>query len=250
MRLLGVLFLLSVLAFSAARAQEFAGYPDKDSHYKGFPETAVGLLSIAGKTECLGALIYSDVVLTAAHCLFDRQNRDNPIPSRIIFSLRAHPNLGIIHREAVSAFVHPKFEHDMQTKLQLVRSDLAILRLDAPISGDASRSAREPSDTISDLNILSFDHAARSCPLWGQDQDLLVMKCALENGYSGAPVYQSGPQGPKLVSIVSARAKISGQTAVLGVSLPDDLGKLTDSLFAGSEYALGSSSIRVAASDF
>lgn len=250
MRFLGILFLLSVLAVSAAKAEVLTGYPDKSGGNNVLPEASVGLLSIAGTTQCLGVLIHSDIVLTAAHCLFDSENRQSPIASRIIFSVRAHPNLGIIHREAVSAFVHPDFKQDRHTKLQLVRSDLAILRLDAPVLDGMSVISGETSDMRQELNILSFGQAARSCPLWGQDQDLLVMKCALEKGYSGAPVFQMGQRGPKLVSIVSASAEISGETAVLGVSLPDDLGKLTDSLFAGPQYALGASTMRVAASDF
>jgi hypothetical protein len=244
------LFLLSVLAVSAAKADVLTGYPDKSAGNRVLPEASVGLLSIAGTTQCLGVLIHSDIVLTAAHCLFDSENHGQPIASRIIFSVRAQPNLGIIHREAVSAFVHPNFDKALHTKLRLVRSDLAMLRLDAPIRDGTNIVAGDTFDSLSDLNIVSFGQAARSCPLWGQDQDLLVMKCTLAKGYSGAPVFQTGPQGPKLVSIVSASAEISGETAVLGVSLPDDLGTLTDRLFAGPEYALGSSALRVAASDF
>ena len=250
MRFLGILFLLSVLAASAVRAEVLTGYPDKPSNYNRVSEASVGMLSISGKTQCLGVLMRADIVLTAAHGLFDSENHGQPIASRIIFSVRAQPNLGIIHREAVSAFVHPDFEQDRHTKLQLVRSDLAILRLDAPVLDGMSVISGETSEMRQELNIQSFGQAARSCPLWGQDQDLLVMKCTLAKGYSGAPVFQTGPQGPKLVSIVSASAEISGDPAVLGVSLPDDLGTLTDRLFAGPEYALGSSALRVAASDF
>jgi len=46
---------------------------------------AVGRLDLDGRGFCTGALIAPDLVLTAAHCMFDRASGSEVDPSRIEF---------------------------------------------------------------------------------------------------------------------------------------------------------------------
>lgn len=70
--------LLVCLMAMSAQAQD-TGLKRLDTGDEGREWSAVGRLDIGGRGFCTGALIAPDIVLTAAHCLYDRQDRKSVV---------------------------------------------------------------------------------------------------------------------------------------------------------------------------
>ncbi|MEM8798570.1 MAG: trypsin-like serine protease, partial [Pseudomonadota bacterium] len=69
-RALAVLFCITLLATQAASESALKRLDTGDDS-RGWE--AVGKLNIDGRGFCTGALIAPDIVLTAAHCLYDKE---------------------------------------------------------------------------------------------------------------------------------------------------------------------------------
>ena len=197
---------------------------------------AVGRLNIAGSAFCTGALIAPDLVLTAAHCLYDQRTGRQFAAQEIEFlagwrngSANAYANVG-------RAIAHPNFEYQGHDRVVRVAYDVALLQLDRPIrkstihafetdvrprKGDAVgvvSYARERADSPS-LQEVCYVLARRS--------GTLVLSCEVDFGSSGAPVFSFDDDGTaRIVSIVSAKADINGHNVALGTSLEEPLADL------------------------
>ena len=55
---------------------------------------------------------------------------------------------------------------------------------------------------------------------------VLVMSCDVDFGASGAPVFSFEGERPRIVSVVSAKARVEGSAVSLGASLADELALL------------------------
>ncbi|MGR3292376.1 MAG: trypsin-like serine peptidase, partial [Paracoccaceae bacterium] len=94
---------------------------------------AVGRLNFAGKTFCTGALIATDLVLTAAHCLFDQADGRQFRPDEIEF-LAGWRNGRANAQSGVSRTIpHPEFEIASNDRSVRGAKDLALLQLSQPI---------------------------------------------------------------------------------------------------------------------
>ena len=65
---------------------------------------------------------------------------------------------------------------------------------------------------------------------------VLVMSCNVDFGSSGAPVFSFAGERPQIVSVVSAKANLQGQTVSLGTSLQEPLTVLRAELANGGGY--------------
>lgn len=193
---------------------------------------AVGRLDIDGKGFCTGALIAPDLVLTAAHCMFDKTSGAPVDPSRVTFLAGLRGGRPEATRSVRNAVVHPSYAHTGEASPELVRYDVALLRLDHPI-----RSSRiepfEVSTSIrrgTEIAVVSYaqDRAEAPslqevCNVLGQQQGVLIMDCDVNFGASGAPIFRNENGVPRLVSVISAMAEVDGEKVALGMDLAEPI---------------------------
>lgn len=203
---------------------------------------AVGRLDLDGRGFCTGALIAPDLVLTAAHCMFDRASGSEFDPSRIEFHAGLRGGRAEASRTVRSAVLHPSYAHTEDTSPDTVRYDVALLQLDRPIIStritpfEVSNSVRSGTE----ISVVSYAQdrseapsLQETCNILGHQDGVLVMDCSVNFGSSGAPIFRDENGVPRLVSVVSAMAELDGEKISLGADLAEPIAILRLALAQG-----------------
>lgn len=195
------------------------GHDDRVPLYStAWPWQAIGRFNqFGGYGHCTGTLISADTVLTAAHCVYDRQANRWLQPEEVVFvaGSRNDDFAGFAHGKAIlrSPHVDPR-----TPSLDTVTIDWAIVKLEhaLPVRPISVRSL--PEMNASDLATLHFETAGyahdrpdllslddgcavRSLIANGQ---VLVTDCDITNGDSGAPLLLRQGKDFRLVGVFSA----------------------------------------------
>ncbi|WP_028913912.1 trypsin-like serine peptidase [Pseudorhodobacter ferrugineus] len=226
----------------AASAEESALLRlDTGDQSKGW--NAVGRLNMGKRSFCTGALIAPNLVLTAAHCLFDAKTGVRINPDEIEFLAGWRNGRAAAYRGIKHAIAHPEYVYGGGDKLTRVSFDLALLELDQPIR----MVSIPPFET--DLTPLKGDEVGvvsyakdRSeapslqevCHVLNQEEKLLVLSCNVDFGSSGAPIFSIRDGVARVVSVVSSKADYGGAEVALGTSLQGPLVALRATLAAES----------------
>jgi len=215
----------------AARGYEGVGRLDHDRGY------------------CSATLIATDLVLTAAHCLFDERGARIPDTR---FTFRAGLRLGRAEaeRHVVASFVPPAYRPTRMARIDGVASDLALLELAQPITLPMVQPIRAGGDLrVQDMvTVVSYgrdrDAVAsieEDCRALHREGDVVVMSCSVVQGSSGAPVLRRTPSGPQVVAVVSATGAAGDSAASFAVAAD---GLLRDLLAARARLRGGGASVR------
>jgi protease YdgD len=234
------LSVMTLLALSGPLAAEGLDRLDTGADSKGWE--AVGRLNLDGKGFCTGALIAPDLVLTAAHCLHDRRSGVRIDPARIEFLAGWRNGRAAAYRKVRKAVAHPGYVFTGEDGGD-VRHDLALIRLDQPIRLPSIRpyatGAAPPLGA--EVGVVSYARdrseapsIQKVCHVLRHQPGTMVLSCDVDFGASGAPVFDMQGDEPRVVSVVAAKAEMTGRKVALGTDLAADLDALLAAMAAPS----------------
>ena len=190
---------------------------------------SVGRINFGASAYCTGALIEEDVVLTAAHCLYDKATGQEFQPGEIEFLAGWRNGRAAAYRGVSRVIVHPDFTYSTVDRVSRVAHDLALLQLDQPIRNAALKpfevDARPRKG--SSVGVVSYarDRSESAslqehCTVMARQGGVLVLSCDVDHGASGSPIFvlEDGEE-PRIVSVVSAMAKVREKDVALGTAL-------------------------------
>lgn len=242
--------LLSLMLAAPALADTAALVPLNTSD-AGRDWDAVGRLDFGGRGFCTGTLIAPDLVLTAGHCLYDKETGARIDPGVMTFLAGLRNGRAEAYRGVKAAAAHPAYVYDADDAAGRVGHDLALVRLDQPIRVPGIRPFAldtEPAegDSVSVVSYARNREEAPSlqetCDVLARAQEMLVMSCDVDFGASGAPVLARRDGEWRIVSVVSAKAELDGQKVALGVVLSGPMAALEAALDAP---AIGRGGVRI-----
>jgi V8-like Glu-specific endopeptidase len=196
---------------------------------------AVGRIDIGGKGFCSGALIAPDLVLTAAHCLYDQKTRQPIAASEFQFLAGWRNGRAVAYRGVRRAMAHPDYVFEGRDRIDRVPYDIAFLELDQPIRLPSVQPFNIGADPVAGdaVGIVSYalDRSEAPsiqdlCHVLGNEPGMTILSCDVDYGSSGAPVFQMIDGEPKIVSVVSAKAEMGGKKVALGSEMERPLSEL------------------------
>jgi len=200
---------------------------------------AVGKVEIGNNSYCTGALIAPNLVLTAAHCVYDGARQVQPGEMRFRAGLR--DGKFIEERRVARLVAHSGYINGAVLSANSIRHDAALLELEQAIpsavaspfvlAGQSGKGQR--------VSVVSFgrgrDNALswqRDCGITGKGQGLMSFDCNVTFGSSGAPVFMRENGRARIVSLISSGGKREGGTIAYGMVLPEIVDRLKRDLRA------------------
>ncbi|RRH76984.1 S1 family peptidase [Falsigemmobacter faecalis] len=190
---------------------------------------AVGRLDLGGTGFCTAALIAPDLILTAAHCLREREGGALVPIDRMEFRAGWRNGRAAAYRHIRRAAAHPDYLWSPEEDASRVRYDIALLELDQPIRLPSLKpyETGQTPERGAEVGVVSYarDRSEAAslqdfCHVLSRQSGMLVMSCDVDFGSSGAPVFTLRPDGvAEIVSVVAAKAEMGGQKVALGSDL-------------------------------
>ncbi|WP_137701230.1 trypsin-like serine peptidase [Marimonas lutisalis] len=202
---------------------------------------AVGRLEIAGTGYCTGVLIATDIVLTAAHCIFDRRTGEAVPTDRMSFRAGYSKGTSIAARGVSAAVASPEYFPTAPMTLENIRADVALLKLDQgiPAATAAPFALLGAAESGTRVSVVSYGQGRsttlswqRECGLLWRQSGMMAFDCDVTFGSSGAPVFVRHGQRARILSLVSSGGARNGKPISFGTELPRAVDQLKRKLRA------------------
>lgn len=211
--------------------------------------SGVGRLEIEGKGFCTAALVSQSQVLTAAHCLYDRDGTRVSV-SRVTFAAGLRDDRPLATRAVRRSVVHPDFSFDAGASEADMGTDVALLELQQPIRGTSVLPFSIAAQPTRDDRVAVVSYAAeraeapalqKVCQVLDTYRRAMVLTCSVDFGSSGAPVFVMSPDGtPSIVGVVTAKAVVADEDVAVSANAELNLGLLTELMSAQSSTRINS----------
>ncbi|WP_435256420.1 trypsin-like serine peptidase [Thioclava sp. FR2] len=203
---------------------------------------AVGRLNLGDRGFCTGSLIADDLVLTAAHCLFDKETGASIDPTTIEFLAGWRNGRAAAYRSVTKAVAHPEYVYGGHENIDRVPYDIAVLRLDQPIrlpsilpfeTNDQPKQGDQVEVVSYAQDRSEVPSLQQLCHVLENRNGIVIFSCDVDFGSSGAPVFSMRDGRLQIVSVVSAKAELAGRKVALGMPLTGPLDLLLKKMAEG-----------------
>lgn len=220
--------LAAACVFASTAAAQTTKLRKIDSELDAMAWQAVGRLDVSGAGFCSATLIAPDLVVTAAHCVYNMQSGQAHAPRTMTFRAGLRAGQATAQARVAQVAAHPGFDPRASMTARNIAHDAALLRLERPIQVYQLNPFGLHKDRVAPgpVSVVSYGRGRedaqsrqRQCQMTERQQGVLVFDCDVTYGSSGAPVFSHMNGRAKVMAVVSAMSVWDGRRVALGVDL-------------------------------